>query len=160
MGTLTNSTAEVQEQIDGVYAEIYVHEGVTAQSIPTGAGYTKVTGFASSGASNNATADAANDKITLTKNGDYKIECSLSFTGSGISKNWFGVIFADGVEQDKIHFQRKIGTGGDYGSTQFGGLITVSGAPVDIDIRVRHDDGGALDFTPIYLNMNAIRVGL
>ena len=55
---------------EGVYGEIYLHEGSTAQSIATGATYTKVDGFVSDGVSKNCTNDAANDKITVTEDGD------------------------------------------------------------------------------------------
>lgn len=151
---------QFEEQIDGVYAEIYVHEGVTGETIATGAGYTKSTAFATDGVSNNCTADSANDKITITKPGTYKVECSLSFTGAGVNVNWFGSIFVDGVEQDKIHFERKINTGGDYGSTQFGGVVTVSSVPVDLDLRFRHDDGSDRDVTVRYANLNVNRIGV
>jgi hypothetical protein len=157
MGQLTQTTAELQLILDGVYGEIYLHEGVTAQSIPTGATYTKVDGFVSDGASSNCTNAAASDKITATLAGEYKVECSLSFTGTGVNKTWFGSVFVNGVEQDKIHFERRISTGGDVGSTQFGGIATVA-AGNDIDIRVRHDDAGALDFTPSYMNFNVVRI--
>lgn len=153
------SKTEVDDQIKGVYAEIYVHEGVTAQTIATGATYTKSTAFLSDGVSSGATADSTNNKITITKTGTYKVECSLSFTGAGININWFGSIFVDGVEQDKIHFERKIGTGGDYGATQFGGLVTVASAPIDIDLRFRTDDGSDRDVTVRYANLNINRAG-
>ena len=156
MATITQT--EFEEQIEGVYAEIYVHEGVTAQSIATGAGYTKSTAFTTNGVSNNCTADATNDKITITKAGTYKIECSLSFTAS--ADNWFGSIFVDGTEQDKIHFERKIGVGGDYGSTQFGGLVTVATAPVDVDLRFRSDSVSNEDLTVRYANLNVNRTGV
>jgi hypothetical protein len=143
---------------EGVYGEIYLHEGSTAQSIATGATYTKVDGFMSDGVSSNCTNDVANDKITVTEDGNYKVECSLSFTGSGTNEIWLGSVFLEGVEQDKIHFERKISIGGDIGSTQFGGIVTAS-AGDDLDIRVRHGDGGAIDFTPSYMNFNVVRVG-
>ena len=151
---------QVDNQVAGVYAEIYVHEGVTPQTIANGAGYTKCTGFASDGVSSGATADSANDKLTITQLGTYKVECSVSFTGTGTNVNWFGAIFVDGVEQDKIHFERKIGAGGDFGSTQFGGCVTVSSAPVDVDLRFRHSDGTDKDVTVRYANMNINRIGV
>lgn len=158
----TYDQAEVDNAVrlttEGVYGEIVLHGGVTAQSIATGATYTKVDGFVTDGVSSNCTNDAANDKITVTEDGDYKVECSLSFTGSGTNETWLGSVFVEGVEQDKIHFERKIGVGGDIGSTQFGGIITAS-AGDDIDIRMRHGDGGALDFTPSYMNLNVVRIG-
>ncbi len=51
MGQLTQTFDEVQEQMDGVYAEIYIDsETPTAQSIPTGTTLTVINGFANDGA--------------------------------------------------------------------------------------------------------------
>jgi hypothetical protein len=152
--------AEVDEQVGGVYGELYAHEGVATQSITNGAGYTKCTGFLSNGQSSGTTPDHTTDVITITKAGIYKVECSLSFTGSGVNINWFGAVFLDDVEQDQIHFERKINTGGDYGSTQFGGYIVVSSVPVDVDIRFRHDDVSDRDITVRYANFNITRIGI
>lgn len=160
MGQLTHTTQEVEDQVGGVYAEIYTHEGATPQEIANGAGYTKCTAISSDGVSNGATADGANSKITITKTGVYKMECSLSFTGDTGNVNWFGSIFVDGVEQDKIHFERKIGSGGDYGSTHFNGIVSVSSVPVDVDLRFRHDDTVPDDITVRYANLNVNRVGV
>ncbi len=151
---------EVDEQLGGVFAEIYDHEGVTPQEIADGASYVKCTAFSADGVSNNCIADATNSKITLTRVGTYKIECSLSFTADKDNVNWFGSIFVDGVEQDKMHFERKLGKGGDYGSTQFGGLVTVTAVPVDVDLRLRHDDGNPDDVTIRYINLNTNRTGV
>ena len=156
----TFTQAEVDEQIGGVYGEIYAHEGTTPQDILTGAGYTKATSFLSNGQSSNTTPDHTTDVVTITKVGVYKIECSLSFTGAGVNVNWFGAVFVNDAEQDQIHFERKINTGGDYGSTQFGGYISVTSAPIDVDLRFRHDDGSDRAITVRYANLNVKRIGV
>jgi hypothetical protein len=160
MGQLSFTTDSIDDQLGGVYAEIYANNGATPQTIATGASYVKCTGFTDNGVSNGATADVANDKIIITKVGDYKIECSVSFTGAANLVNWFGSVFVDDVEQDQIHFQRKLGTGGDFGSTQFGGMITVASVPMDVDLRFRHDKGSDDDITIKYANLNALRVAI
>ena len=160
MGQLTQTFSEIQEQMDGVYAAIYTHENVTTQSIPTGAGYELVTNYTANGDENNCTADYANDKITITKDGEYSVDFSCSFTEAGLNNNWFFSVFVDGVERDDIHFERKIGTGGDYGSAGSSGIFSVTGSPVDVDIRCRHDDAGSLTLTVKYSNLRAIRVGV
>ena len=151
---------QVDEQIGGVYGEIYVHDGATPETIATGAGYTKCTAFASNGLSQDTTPDQTNDKITITKAGVYSVECSLSFTGATNSINWFGAVFVDGTEQNQIHFERKLGIGGDYGSAQIGGFVNVTSVPVDIDLRFRHDRGSDDDITVRYANLNVNRVGI
>ena len=160
MGQLTNTTAEVQEQMDGIYAEIHCNDNTTTQNIATGASYVKVTNFDTNGESNGCTADQANDKITITKNGEYKVEVSVSFTAATGNVNWFGAIFIDGVEQDGIHFERKLGSGGDYGALQIGGVASVTTAPVDVDVRFRHDRLSDDLMTLRYANLNVVRIGV
>lgn len=159
MGQLTNTTAEVQTAMDGACACIYIDGGAAAQTIATGASYVKCTAFATNGVAINATADAANDKLTLTKDGTYHITISCSFTGATNLINWFGAVFVDGTEQDNIHYERKLGTGGDFGSASSSGIVTVSGAPVDVDFRVRHDRGSDDDITVKYCTLMAHLVG-
>jgi hypothetical protein len=159
-GDLTYTTAEVQEQLTGVYAEIYVNSNATIQVVATGGGYTQVTNFSANGDSSQCTADFANNKITLTKNGEYRLASHISFTGSGNGNTWFGTIFADGSELSDIHFERKIGTGGDHGAAGVAGFYSCTNAPIDIDLRMRHDDVGNLNLTATYLNINAHRIGL
>lgn len=153
---------EFQEQMQGVIAEIYAHDNLTAQSIPNGASYTKVINFTANGVSQNATADFANNKVTLTKKGIYSIACSISFAGGANNINWFPVIFINGVEQNNIHFQRKIGVVNDFGSSQMEGAgeILVGDLPVDVDLRIRHDDTVPDDLTAKYVNLKVTRVGL
>jgi hypothetical protein len=162
MGQLTHTTTEVDEQLDGVYAEIYCDDNTTTQSIANGASYVKVTNFNTNGDSSHCTADQANDKVTITKEGEYKVEANLSFTGNTGNVNWFGSIFFGGVEAPDIHFERKLGSGGDYGSTSIGGLhsIEVGDLPLDVDVRFRHDNGSANDLTLRYANINVVRVGI
>ena len=158
MGQLTQTTREVQVALDGAHASIYVDDNSVAQSIASGATYVKIDAFDTNGNSSNCTPDAANDKITITKDGTYHATCSVSFTGSGSNVNWFGAIFVDGVEQSNVHFERKIGTGGDYGSASVSGLLTISGAPKDVDFRLRHD-GATQNVTVRYCNLMVHLVG-
>lgn len=158
MGQLDQTTEEVQVALDGAFASIYVDDNAVTQSIVNGASYVKVDAFASDGNSSNCTADAANDKVTVTTTGTYHATISCSFTATGSNVNWFGALFVDGVEQSNCHFERKIGTGGDYGSATVSGLINVT-ATKDVDFRVRHDDGTAKDLTVRYCNLMVHLVG-
>ena len=154
------SKTEVDLQLGGCFAGMHIHDSLAgAQSIPNGLTYTKVVGFLDNGASRNCTSDAANDKLTITVAGVYKVEGAISFTGSGTNVTWIGAAFLDGAEQDAIHFQRKIGVGGDYGAAPLSGEVVVTSVPVDLDFRVRHDDGTAKDFTMTYGNINVFRMG-
>ena len=161
MGDLTQTTAEIQIRLDGSYAEIYAHENLTTQAVVGSATvYTKVTNFGFNGDAKNVTPDFANNKIIITEPGEYMISFSTSFTATGSNVNWFGSIFIDGVEQNDMHFERKLGTGGDYGSTAIAGIHSFPTVPIDVDVRFRHDDiAVSRDLTKKYMNLNVSAIG-
>lgn len=144
---------------EGTFSEIHAHDNATTQSIPTGATYTKITTLDNNGESSNCTADGANDKITITKAGRYLVNGSFSFTCGTNNVTFFGSAFLNGVEQDNVHFTRKIGTAADIGSASFTGIIDVTTVPWDLDVRFRHDNGGSITLTLSYANLNTIYLG-
>jgi hypothetical protein len=143
---------------DGTFAEIYVADGSTAQSIPTGTTYTKCTLFTTNGASSNCTADATNDKITITKAGKYRVSGTFSMKSGTNNVEFKGTVFYDGTEQSNIHWERKIGVAGDVGNASFSGILTAA-ANKDIDLRIRHDNAGSIDFTLTYANISICYLG-
>jgi len=144
---------------DGCFAGIHVHDASTAQSIANGATYVKLTAFTDNDGSSNCTADAANDKITITKTGYYRVEGSFSFSSGTANVEWFGSLFAGGVEINSVHWTRKVGTAGDVGNAGFTGIIDITTANTDVDIRLRHDNAGSVDITVSYANLNVTYVG-
>ena len=156
---ITSLVATDTVKSEGIFAEIHVHDGSTAQSIATGAGYVKLTGFAHDGDSANCTPDVANDKITITKAGKYFVVGSFSFTSGSVNTTFFCAPFLNGVEQDQIHWNRKVATTGDVGAAPFSGIIDVTTAPWDLDVRIRHNQGGSVDFTPVYMNLTVFYLG-
>ena len=143
----------------GTFAEIHVADASTAQSIATGATYTKITAFTDNGFSSNCTADVANDKITFTKTGIYRVDGQASMD-SGTNNVTFKVAaFLNGVEQDQVHFQRKMSVASDIGSGSFTGFIDVTTVGWDLDMRARHDNGGSVNLTIEYGNLNVSYVG-
>lgn len=155
VSTFTNDA----EYVTSAYAEIHNHDSVTAQSITNGATYIKYTGFTDNGVSNNCTADAANDKITITKLGKYSIDSTFNFSSGTNNTTFFAGVFINGVEQDNIHFTRKVGTAGDVGSASATGFINITSVPIDLDFRFRHDVGAAVNITVSYANLNINYLG-
>lgn len=143
----------------GIYGGIHVHDSAVAQTIPTGATYTKLTCYTDNSTSNNMTPDAANDKVTITTAGVYLIACSCSFADDTNNVTWFVSPHLGDVEIDSIHFTRKIGTAGDVGSASMSGILSVSSVPVDLDIRVRHDNLVDVDITVSYSNLSLAYIG-
>jgi hypothetical protein len=141
------------------YAEIYVADGSTAQSIATGTTYTKLTGFTTNGSSSNCTADASNDKITITKTGYYLVNCSINGSSGTANATFKFAAFLNGTEQSNVHNHRKFTTVNDVGSAAMSGIIDVTTANWDLDIRARHDIGSAINFTPTYMNLTITYLG-
>lgn len=156
VGNIKTSTYLIQQ---GIYAGIYVADGSTAQSIANGTTYIKSTAFTTNGNSSNCTSDAANDKITITKTGKYMVLGTCSFTSGTNSVVWRSCAFLGGVEQSNIHWARKVGTGSDVGSASFMGTINVASVPVDLDVRFRHDQAGAVNITIVYSNVTVNYLG-
>jgi hypothetical protein len=109
--------------------------------------------------SKNCTADFTNDKITITKNGVYKVSGVFSITCATPNVVVYGAAFLDAVEQSQTHFTRFISSAGDVGSCSFDGFITVSSAPVDLDFRLRHNNGGSVNVAFPYANFNCTYIG-
>lgn len=141
------------------YGEIHCHDASTPQTIPTGASYTKSTAFTDNGEASGITADAANDKLTITAAGIYRVAGSFSFTSDTNNVVWKGALFVDGVEKNNVHWERKVGTGADLGNASFTGLVDVPSVPVDVDFRVNHDNGAGVALTITYANLNLAYVG-
>lgn len=141
------------------YASIYVDNGNTAQSIPTGTTYTKITAYTTNGQSANCTPDAANDKITITQAGVYSVTYTASYTADVNNVTFRGAVFLGGVEQGNIHSGGQMGLQGAMRSTACSGFINVATVPVDIDVRIRHDNGGTVAITHVYANLNIDRIG-
>ena len=137
-------------------AEIYRHIDSTArtQSIPNGTTPTKIVVFSDNGVSSHCTADAANDKITITHPGIYDVKLSISYACGTNNVNWFARIFVGGVVATNIHSEGNTSTSGAYRSTSLSGKIEVTTVPVDIDYRVIHDYGSAVDLSFVAANLS------
>lgn len=143
----------------GIFGGIHVHDNSTPQSIPTGTTYTKITSFTDNNESSNVTSDATNDKITITTPGCYQLTGSFSFSSGTSNVIYWVAPFLDGVEKESIHFKRKVSVAGDVGAASLNGVINVATAPIDIDVRVRHNNVGSINFTLEYANLNVVYLG-
>jgi hypothetical protein len=139
------------------YGEVYMHDNSTAVTVATGATYTQMT-WDSNGSSINCTPDATGNEIGVTRPGFYKVTCSTSFKVDTVNTVVLGSVFVNNVEQDQIHFRRKVATSGDEGAATCSGIIDVTAA-TDVDFRMRHDQGGNVDITITYGNMTIEYLG-
>lgn len=145
---------------DGNYANIHVDDSnASAQTIPTGASYTKVTGFADNGLNSKSVPDATNNKIIFGTPGTYLVSHNSSFTGNTNNVTYYVAAFLDNVEQNNLHFVRKLGTAGDVGSASFCGIINVPTANMELDIRIRQDNLLDVEYTMQYANLTINYIG-
>lgn len=146
----------------GTYGQIYVADGVTAQSIATGTTYSQVTAFNTAqgvdGLSSDTTPAKASSKITATRAGRYAVSFHMSFTCGTNNVVWTAAIFVNGTEQNAVHDRDKFAVGADVASMSAEGIVTVA-ANQDIDLRIRHDQGGSVSLTPIYASISIRRLG-
>jgi hypothetical protein len=143
----------------GCYAEIHLDSGSTAQSIATGTTYAKLTGIVSNGEAANCTADGTNSKITVTKTGRYRVSFNMSMSSGTNGVTYKAAIFWNGTEQHQVHAQTKLTNGADSQHISASGIVRVTSATTDIDLRVRHDNGGSVNLTPVYANITVDYLG-
>jgi hypothetical protein len=136
-------------------AGIYVADGAAAQNVVTGAGYTKLTCFATNGAAGgDVVADAANDQILIKRGGVYHILFSISFTADTDNTTELG----------QMHGGVKIIDKTNLASTSGQGFLavaaaTVAGTPVAITLQARQSEAGTVAITPVYANLTVTYVG-
>jgi hypothetical protein len=143
----------ISEAVD-CYAEIYCKDASTAQTV-TASTPTKVDGFTTNGQSSNMTADASNDKLTVTHAGKYLVTLQCSFSGSSSSTVEIFIRSGSPVAETTVGFTRKLGTAGDVGSASCVGFIDCSVGD-DIEAWVESDN---TSFTPQQMQLTAHRVG-
>lgn len=89
--------------------------------------------------------------------GFYKIDYSISFSGSANSEVGF-TVGIDGQEQDQTHSHRKIGTGGDVGNTGGTGIIILNEGDA-VTLMARDEAAPVQDITIFAININLLRIG-
>lgn len=158
-GLFTRINGVTEQATFSAYGEIHVHDSAVAQSIPTGATYTLITNWTDNGLSLYTTPDALTSRrITVSKTGVYEVSYNCSMLLGTSNVVLFISAFKNGTtELDNLHFSRKIGTGSDVGSASFNGIIQLSAGDY-IDVRIKHDNVGSVNFTQVYANLNLKRV--
>ncbi len=145
--------------LTGCFGGIHVHDATASQTIASGSTYTKLTCFTDNDPSSNCSADAANDKITLTKTGYYQVFGKISTTASINNVLIKMAAFFGGVEQNNCHSQTKLGAAGDIDTLQVVGIIDCTSENTDLDLRLAHNNASNVDVTIKYANLNVQWIG-
>jgi len=140
----------------GEYAQIYVHDGATAQSGITTTPV-KMTGWATDGDDEgNLDADAASDRINVDETMDVEVIFQCSFSGSANTTFEFHAYVSG--EQTQGACKRKLGAGGDVGSCSFTCLLKGLTNTDAIEVYVESDNGGGASMTPVHAQLVVKRV--
>lgn len=159
-GKMTAAQAEgLAFLLAGCFGGIHVHDATASQSIASGSAYTKLSCFTDNDPSSNCSADAANDKITLTKTGYYQVFGKISTTASGNNILIKLAAFLGDVEQNNCHSQVKLGAAGDMNTLHVIGIIDCTSENTDLDLRLAHDSTSSVDVTIKYANLNVQWIG-
>jgi len=141
------------------YASIYVKATAATVSVDSDNPDTLVTQWGNNGESNNATADQANDKITITKKGRYLIMGSFSVSlngGATVTLRIEG--YLNGNIQAAIHSHITVSST-DINSISISGIINVGTVPWDLDIRANINSATARDLTVEDANLSIVQIG-
>ena len=141
------------------FGSLYLHEGAQNIDISTpGQGvYAKITGL-TTGLLNNVTINS--DAFRVANPGIYKVDWQISGDSQGNNKDYEVDIFLNSVEQADGSARREFATVASLGSISGTGLIDVTSASHDIDLRIKETGAGAgTDFDIFNLNFNILQVG-
>jgi hypothetical protein len=143
----------------GIFAGVHLEDGSSAQSIPNGTTYTKITKFSHNGESSNCTPDVTNNKIIATIAGRYKCHFEFYATSGTNNVTYKVAAFLNGTEQHQVHGMKKWLAAGDHSGCSGDGFIDISTVPWDVDLRIKHDNGGAVNITPVYMSLTLQYLG-
>jgi hypothetical protein len=135
-----------------IYGEAWGHEigDVTISSSGVYYNITNLTGGELNGFTHSS------GVLTPQVAGLYHIVSNFAFSGATTNEYHLGLI-VNGVQQDKCHTQRKLGTGGDVGSAGFTCFYRLSsGDAVTLGIE---NAGAANDATIHDVDLNLVRIG-
>lgn len=140
------------------FGEIYVYNNAGAATVST-ATWTQMTAFDTVGEYNNTTPSAANDDITIIKEGRYLITVSAAFSGDA-NVTWYGGVWKNNgaTQLTNIQTHRKLGAGGDVGSVSLSGIADLAASDT-IELWFRHDEGVDKNITVVDCTLSIVMVG-
>jgi len=101
-----------------------------------------------------AVASHASDQIAIVDAGDYYLSAFVSFSGT-LSRTFVVEVYIDGIASG-VKFTRKLGTGGDVGSSACGAILALSASDI-VTLYHSSTDGGTA-FTMVDGQLNIFRL--
>lgn len=146
---------DVVVSLHGVYGEMYVTGGASAQSLDTTPA--QLTGFAANGNSSGTTPDHTNDQITVGTDGVYLVHGQFSAIGE-TGTTYELELRSNGslVPGIRCKFTASM-TVGDHVSASFIGLVTLAADDV-LSVYGESDDAGGANLTLVEAQLVVHRV--
>jgi hypothetical protein len=159
--TVTNPQADdsllyngtIWVNVPHTFGELYYHNDAGTLDFATNIALINVTGL-TEGLSNNMTLSAANGSITVIDADTYRAELSASMQSASAADFDFH-IGVDGVDQDKCHANRRIGTGTDTGNIGMTCLLDLAVDEV-VTFMVNSAASETIKFESLNWNMDRI----
>ena len=148
-GATLATTANGELTSDNSFAELFEDATNTLATTTT---YRTITSL-QAGDYNEAT--LGDSSMTITQAGTYLVNYSSSFTHAVNNTTCHISLFVNDVENTNLEAERKIGTGGDYGSMSGTALVTLTANAV-LKLRAKSDNAGNLTIN--HLNFNCTRI--
>jgi hypothetical protein len=141
------------ENVPHTFGELYYHNDAGTLDFSTTTALINVTGI-TNGLSSNMTLSGTNGSITVIDTDTYRVELSASFQ-SASAADFDLHIGVDGVDQDKCHANRRIGTGTDVGNAGMTCLLDLAANEV-VTFMVNSAANETIKFEALNWNMDRI----
>ena len=164
ISTLTLDASEYfVQKTSRAYGQIIIHDASLVQNIPTGATYTPLGPWTQhQGFNYNVEDDPSSLTFFLVpqRTGKYMVNSQISYATDTNAMTSKFVIFQDEAECNWIHNADYLAVGAnELHSVSMTGIIDVSTLDCSIGVRVKHGDGGTVEYTIYYANTNIHRIG-
>lgn len=158
-GNISDVAADVAYVKHGHGIELYASGNSTAVSIPTGATFTllSLAGITVNDDLGGLTYSTENGNITADESGVYYVSATFSSRLGTTDVIWDTAIFLNGIELPNLHMRRRFSTSGYTFNVCLSGMVSLSADDV-IDIRVKHNNAGAVEITTEYANITAFKI--
>ncbi len=141
-----------QNLVRRAYGEIYVNDASTAQSL-SAATWTKITAFTSNGISKNTTVSHANDKITVTDAGIYKVHVSASFGIGHPGDAQLGIYYNGSITSART---KRALVANDTANVGIDCLVDATSGATDFEVYAHLED--ATTITVYNMNLIVVRI--
>ncbi len=156
---VSDTLAPVVSDTESAYAEIYVAANTTAVSVAASASFVVLVPPGEvSGRAHNFTINTSAGTVTSELTGLYYVSATFSSKLGTADVVWDTAVFVNDEEAENLHMRRRFSTAGYTFNVCICGLVVLAEDDV-LDVRVKHNNAGAVNITTEYANISLYRIG-